>query len=121
MDEPKSPLFFDIVTIFPDMFRGVLDESIVKRAIEQGIARVQMVDLRDYTQDRHRSVDDYLYGDGICVLEWAEKVIGIMPRKYLMIRIDYLSDNERCFRLEPNGPRYSLLAEQVIRGYTKGA
>jgi tRNA (guanine37-N1)-methyltransferase len=54
----------DVVTIFPDAFRGVLDASILGRAIEAGIVDVGLHDLRDWTDDKHRSVDDAPYGGG---------------------------------------------------------
>ncbi len=55
-------LFFDIITIFPDMFKNVLEESIVKRAQEKEIVEINTVNPRDFTEDKHLSVDDYLYG-----------------------------------------------------------
>jgi tRNA (guanine37-N1)-methyltransferase len=55
---------FDIVTIFPRMIEGALAEGILGRAIAQGLLRVGVTDLRDYTDDRHRSVDDVPYGGG---------------------------------------------------------
>ena len=55
---------FDIITIFPGMFSSVVEESIVGRAVKSGLVEIQRVDLRDFTQDRHRSVDDRPYGGG---------------------------------------------------------
>lgn len=55
---------FDIVTIFPRMIEGALAEGILGRAIAQGLLRVGVRDLRDFTEDRHRSVDDVPYGGG---------------------------------------------------------
>ena len=54
----------DILTIFPGMFRGPFEESIVKRAVEKGIVQIFLHDIRDYASDRHRTVDDYPYGGG---------------------------------------------------------
>jgi len=54
----------DILTIFPQMFQGPLQESIIKRAIERGLVTINVVDIRDYSQDKHRSVDAYPYGGG---------------------------------------------------------
>jgi tRNA (guanine37-N1)-methyltransferase len=54
----------DIVTIFPDFFRGPLDYGITRRAQETGLAKVQVHDLREFTHDRHRSVDDRPFGGG---------------------------------------------------------
>ncbi|MBM3819960.1 MAG: tRNA (guanosine(37)-N1)-methyltransferase TrmD [Acidimicrobiia bacterium] len=55
---------FDIVTIFPRMVQAGLAEGVVGRGIEGGLLDVQVHDLRDYTTDRHRSVDDVPYGGG---------------------------------------------------------
>ena len=54
----------DIVTIFPPMLAGAFDHSIIKRARDRGIVDIQLHDLRDHTDDRHRTVDDYPYGGG---------------------------------------------------------
>src|SRR5688500_13148438 len=54
----------NIVTIFPDYFTGPLSYSIPARAAAAGAVAYRMVDLRDYTHDRHRTVDDYAYGGG---------------------------------------------------------
>ena len=54
----------DVLTIYPGMFPGPLDESIVKRAQESGKLQLRFIDLRDYTHDRHRSVDDRPFGGG---------------------------------------------------------
>jgi len=55
---------FDIVTIFPDFFRGPLDHGIVRRAREAGLVETRVHDLRDWTHDRHRTVDDRPFGGG---------------------------------------------------------
>ena len=51
-------MLIDIVTIFPAMFSGVFGESIIKRAQEKGLVRFRISDLRDFTADKHRKVDD---------------------------------------------------------------
>ena len=55
---------FDILTLFPGVFRGFLDESIVRLAREKGILEVHLWNIRDYTTDKHRKVDDRPYGGG---------------------------------------------------------
>ncbi len=55
---------FDIITIFPELFGGVLECGIVRRARSSGIVDVRVVNLRDFAHDRHRSVDDRPYGGG---------------------------------------------------------
>lgn len=53
-----------VVTIFPDMFKFITEFGIVKRAIDSGILDFEVVNLRDYTTDKHRTTDDYQYGGG---------------------------------------------------------
>ncbi len=54
----------DIVTIFPDFFRGPLDHGITRRACEMGLAEIKVHDLRQFSHDRHRTVDDRPFGGG---------------------------------------------------------
>ena len=54
----------DVLTLFPGIFPGPLDESIIKRACESGRLQLGVHDLRDYTHDRHRTVDDRPFGGG---------------------------------------------------------
>jgi tRNA (guanine37-N1)-methyltransferase len=54
----------NIVTVFPDFFREPLALSIPGRAVEAGLVEYRVVDLREFTHDRHRTVDDYPYGGG---------------------------------------------------------
>lgn len=63
-DSPRPPLRVNVVTIFPEFFTGPLGLSIPARAREAGAVDYRIVDLRDYTHDRHRTVDDYPYGGG---------------------------------------------------------
>ena len=62
--EPAIDMRFDIVTIFPEIFRGPFDFGIVKRAAAAGLIEIAIHDLRDYTTDRHRQVDDRPFGGG---------------------------------------------------------
>ncbi len=55
---------FDIITIFPEIFAGVLDCGIVRRARQSGIVDIRVVNLRDFATDRHKQVDDRPYGGG---------------------------------------------------------
>ena len=54
----------DIITLFPEMFRGPFDASIVARAVEQQIVAIELHDLRQWGEGKHRIVDDYPYGGG---------------------------------------------------------
>jgi len=55
---------FDILTIFPDFFRGPLDYGIIRRAREAGLVEISIHDLRNFTKDKHRTVDDRPFGGG---------------------------------------------------------
>lgn len=57
-------LEINIVTIFPEMFLSPFNESIIKRAIEKGLAKIIVHNLRDFTCDKHKVTDDYPYGGG---------------------------------------------------------
>src|ERR1700751_599176 len=57
-------LRFDLITIFPEFFTGPLDHGMVRRAREAGITQIHVQDLREFTKDRHRTVDDRPFGGG---------------------------------------------------------
>src|SRR5438874_10195095 len=54
----------DILTLFPNMFRGPFDESIIKRAVESGVVSIHIHDIRNWAKGRHKVADDYPYGGG---------------------------------------------------------
>ena len=58
-------------------------------------------------------LDDYLYGNGVCVVEWAEKGVSLLPLEHLLIEISYLSDTERSLKLKPSGKRYHQIVAQL--------
>ena len=64
----------DIITIFPEMFSAVLDESIIKRAQKKGKVKIFVHDLRDYATDKHRKVDDRPFGGGSGMVIQAEPI-----------------------------------------------
>jgi tRNA (guanine37-N1)-methyltransferase len=71
---------FDIVTIFPRMFDAPLAEGVVGRAVESGIVEVVVHDLRDFTTDRHRTVDDVPFGGGPGMVLKAEPLFRAVER-----------------------------------------
>ncbi|HTV41903.1 MAG TPA: tRNA (guanosine(37)-N1)-methyltransferase TrmD [Candidatus Sulfotelmatobacter sp.] len=64
----------DVLTLFPAMFAGPLDESIIKRARKKGLLDLNVHDLRDWTHDRHRTVDDRPFGGGPGMLMKPEPI-----------------------------------------------
>ena len=53
-----------VLTLFPTMFQGPFDQSVIKRAVERGLVQIQIQDIREYAHDRHHTTDDYQYGGG---------------------------------------------------------
>ncbi len=70
----------DIITLFPSMFRGPFDESIIKRARNRGILEINLHDLREFTNNRHRTVDDLPYGGGAGMVMKAEPLFRAVEK-----------------------------------------
>lgn len=66
----------DILTLFPEMFSGVLNASILKRAQEKGALKVNLINIRHYSTDKHKTVDDYPYGGGPGMILRVEPVVA---------------------------------------------
>lgn len=64
----------DIITLFPEMFEGPFQHSIIKRAKKKGIAEIVLHQLRDYSTNRHKTVDDYPYGGGAGMVMMIEPI-----------------------------------------------
>ena len=64
----------DILTIFPEMFDGFLNTSIIKRAIDSGKVDIRVHNFRDYSMDKHKKVDDYPYGGGAGMVLMCEPI-----------------------------------------------
>jgi tRNA threonylcarbamoyladenosine biosynthesis protein TsaE len=58
-------------------------------------------------------LDDYFYGRGVSVVEWADKAPGLLPPEHLKIDIEYLGENRRRLQLTAHGPRYAELLEEI--------
>ncbi len=65
---------FDILTLFPDMMRAVLSESIIGRAEKNGILEINCINIRDFAGNKHNSVDDYPYGGGFGMVMQAPPI-----------------------------------------------
>ena len=89
----------DVVTIFPPLLAGAFEQSIIKRARDRGIVDIQIHDLRDHTDDRHRTVDDYPYGGG------AGMVMKPEPWFRAVESLRDQGDPGRAILLTPQGKR----------------
>jgi tRNA (guanine37-N1)-methyltransferase len=81
----------DIVTIFPDFFRGPLDHGITRRACEMGLATIEVHDLRKFTHDKHRSVDDRPFGGGEGMVLKPEPLFECLDSLQLASREDRIA------------------------------
>ena len=70
-----SKINFDIITIFPKIFDSYFSESIIKRAIEKKKVQIKVWNLRDFTKDKHKKVDDKPYGGGAGMVLQAEPIL----------------------------------------------
>lgn len=68
-------MIFDILTLFPEMFHSPLEESILGKARDAGLIQVNLVNIRDYAEGRHRVTDDYPYGGGKGMIMKPEPII----------------------------------------------
>ncbi|SHJ62685.1 tRNA (guanosine(37)-N1)-methyltransferase TrmD [Desulfofundulus thermosubterraneus] len=68
----------DILTLFPEMFAGPFDASIIKRAREKGLVKINLINIRDFSRNKHRTVDDTPYGGGAGMVMAAEPLFEAM-------------------------------------------
>jgi tRNA (guanine37-N1)-methyltransferase len=99
----------DIVTIFPDFFRGPLDHGITRRATEMGLVKIEVHDLRQYTHDRHRTVDDRPFGGGEGMVLKPEPIFECLEPLGLFAREQRLdgSAKESVIVLSAQGQRFT--------------
>ena len=93
---------FHILTLFPDMVMQGLSTSIIGRAKDRGLLSIEAVNIRDYTLERHKKVDDYPYGGGAGMLMQAQPVYDAW--KSVVDRIGY---KPRTVYLTPQGPTFT--------------
>jgi tRNA threonylcarbamoyladenosine biosynthesis protein TsaE len=67
---------------------------------------VDLYRLGDLAEIDDLGLDDYVYGGGVCVVEWAEKGLGVLPEEHLLVEVARLGDTDRRFKLRPSGERY---------------
>jgi len=99
----------DIVTIFPDFFRGPLDYGITRRAAEMGLVEIKVHDLREYTHDRHRTVDDRPFGGGEGMVLKPEPIFECLELMQLAPREQRLNGaaKETVIVLSPQGQPFT--------------
>ena len=88
----------DILTLFPNMYDGFLSESIIKRAIDNKIVDINLINFRDYTEDKHNKVDDTPYGGGKGMVLMCDPIFKAVDK----IR----KKNSKVILLSPQGKKY---------------
>jgi len=95
----------DVLTLFPAMFAGPLDESIIKRARQAGLLELQLWDLRDWAHDRHKTVDDRPFGGGPGMLLKPEPIFEAVE--------NLRRQNTRVVLMSPSGRQFK---QSIARG-----
>lgn len=89
----------DIITCLPELFEGPMNQSIVKRSIEKGLVSIHIHNLRDYSTDKHKKVDDYAFGGG------AGMVLSIEPIDSCINKLKEETEYEEIIYLTPDGEK----------------
>lgn len=113
----------DIITVLPELLRGPLDYSIVKRARDKGLVEINIINLRDFATDRYKSVDDYAFGGGagmVMMIEPVYRAIETLKKERKYDEIIYTSPDGMKFT-QKTANRLSLLDNIIIlAGHYKG-
>ncbi|NMB34043.1 MAG: tRNA (guanosine(37)-N1)-methyltransferase TrmD [Clostridium sp.] len=100
-------MIFDVLTLFPEIFDAVLGKSIIGRAREKDIVKVNTIDIRDFSRDKHRKVDDYPYGGGGGMVMMPDPVFGAYD--YILDKLTY---RPKLIYLSPQG---KVLDQEVVK------
>lgn len=106
-------MIFNILTLFPEIFKGYLESSIIGRAATKGFITVNLVNIRDYALDKHRSCDDYTYGGGAGMVLKPEPLAGALNAVGVAPGRSESGQRKRCIYLTPSG---SLLDQKKVEG-----
>ncbi len=108
---------FDVLTLFPEMVRGPLDASILKRAVERNVLSIEVLDLRAFTHDRHHTADDTPFGGGAGMVLKPEPIFEATELVCRQARENGLSEASDVILLAAQGRRFtqSVAAELARR------
>ncbi|HBF4080072.1 tRNA (guanosine(37)-N1)-methyltransferase TrmD [Clostridioides difficile] len=101
---------FHIMTLFPEIFNSYMDESIMKRAVEKGIIEVHIYNIRDFSDNKHKKVDDYPFGGGAGMVMTPQPIYDT----YKHIITTHNINNTSVIYLTPKGKVYNQsIAKQL--------
>ena len=105
---------FDVMTLFPDMVRGVLGESIIGRAERAGLIEVECHNIRDFTLDRHRKTDDTPFGGGVGMIMTCQPIYDC----FMHVKKSIPEGNKtRVIYMSPKGRIFSHDVAKELSGY----
>ncbi|MGB8645753.1 MAG: tRNA (guanosine(37)-N1)-methyltransferase TrmD [Anaerolineae bacterium] len=107
---------FDIFTLFPEMFAGVFDASMLKRACEGGLLEIAVHNIRDYTSDRHHITDDYTYGGGGGMVMKPEPIVTAVER---VLELDAGPRDYPIILLSPQGRLFTQAIAHELSRYPR--
>jgi tRNA (guanine37-N1)-methyltransferase len=113
----------DIITVLPQLLTGPLDHSIVKRARDKGLVEVHIHDLRDFSTDKHRNVDDYAFGGDagmVMCIEPIQKAISYLTDQRDYDEIIYTSPDGRKFNQQEANRLATNKNLIILCGHYKG-
>ena len=113
----------DFLTLFPEFFASPLSQSMLKRAQDQGAVRFRVLNLRDYTEDRHQVTDDRPFGGGpgmVMKIEPLVAAIGAVRRQYPATRVILLSPGGQVFNQDQARELAHLSHLMLICGHYEG-
>jgi tRNA (guanine37-N1)-methyltransferase len=103
----------DILTLFPQMFDGLLNCSIIARARERGLVDIRLHDIRDYTHDKHHVVDDYPYGGGAGMVLKPEPIFEAVEA----VKLELGLSSVPTILLTPQGRLFNQEIARELAGY----
>lgn len=116
-EEHDAPVLrIDIVTIFPDFFESTLRFGVVARALQQGVSSVRTVDLRGFTHDRHRTVDDRPFGGGEGMVLKPEPLTAAVESLGLADKAERDTARETVIMLSAQGRRLTQAVAHELAG-----
>jgi len=119
----QIPLQIDIITVLPKLIESPFEHSIVKRAIDKKLVKVNIINLRDYASDKFKHVDDYMYGGGagmVMMIEPIAKCIEALKKKRTYDEVIYMTPDGDLFD-QKMANNISLLKNIIILcGHYKG-
>src|SRR5271170_674523 len=98
---------FDIITIFPDFFSGIFGNGVVKRALANGLIQVDVHDLRNFTHDRHRTVDDRPFGGGEGMVLKPEPLVEAVESLGIETKPERNASRESVILLSAQGSKFT--------------